>query len=113
MGPLLSRKGRGEANEGPLMTAPSTYFSATYAEARGRFRDAAQRAGARLAHYVNPTTGPDGEVLTTDVALLGPPDAARVLLTVSATHGAEGFCGSGVQVGSFQSGIAGEPPPGT
>jgi len=36
-----------------------------------------------------------------------------VLLTMSATHGAEGFCGSGVQVGSFASGIAGELPEGT
>ncbi len=93
--------------------SPSTYFSASYAEARGKFREAAQHAGARLAQYVNPTKGPNGEELTTDVAILGPKDAARVLITVSATHGAEGFCGSGVQVGSFESGIAGELPPGT
>src|SRR5260370_6077507 len=113
MGPLLSHKGRGRAREGSLIMSPSTYFSASYAEARGKFREAAQHAGARLAQYVNPTKGPTGEELTTDVAILGPKDAARVLITVSATHGAEGFCGSGVQVGSFESGIAGELPPGT
>ena len=95
------------------MTAPSTYFSASYAEARGKFREAAQRAGARLAQYVNPTTGPNGEELATDVAMLGPKNAARVLVTVSGTHGAEGFCGSGVQVGSLASGVAGELPSGT
>ena len=95
------------------MTSPSSYFSATYAEARDKFRDAAQRAGARLTQYVNPSKGPNGETLTTDVARLGPDDAERLLLTISATHGAEGFCGSGVQVGSFASGVAGELPAGT
>ena len=94
------------------MTSPATYFSAIYAEARGKFRDAAARAGARLSHYANPTKGPAGEELTTDVAVLGPANAPRVLLTLSATHGAEGFCGSGVQIGSFESGIAGELPEG-
>jgi hypothetical protein len=95
------------------LTSPTAFFSATYAEARGKFRDAAQRAGARLSRYLNPTKGPNGEDLTTDVAVLGPQDASRVLLTVSATHGAEGFCGSGVQTGSFASGLAGELPQGT
>ena len=92
------------------MTLVSSFFSASYAEARGKFRDAAARAGARLSRYANPTKGPAGEELTTDVAVLGPSDASRVLLTISATHGAEGFCGSGVQIGSFASGIAGELP---
>ena len=36
-----------------------------------------------------------------EVALLGPADAASVLVTISATHGVEGFCGSGVQVATF------------
>jgi hypothetical protein len=95
------------------LTSPSPYFSATYAEARDKFRAAAQNAGARLTQYVNPTKGPNGETLTTDVARLGPATAERLLVTVSATHGAEGFCGAGVQVGTFASGIAGELPAGT
>src|SRR5260221_8043513 len=61
------------------MTSPSAYFSATYAEARDKFREAARKAGARLTHYVNPTKGPHGETLTTDVARLGPA-AAECLL---------------------------------
>jgi hypothetical protein len=92
------------------LTSPSSHFAATYAEARGKFRDAAQRAGARLTEYPNPTKGPNGEALATDVAWLGPQDASRILMTVSATHGAEGFCGSGIQVGSFAGGVAGELP---
>jgi uncharacterized protein DUF2817 len=87
------------------------YFSRDYAEARRKFREAATRAGAALATYVNPKVkGPDGEELSTDVARLGPRDASRVLITVSATHGAEGFAGSGAQVGSFEVGLGRELP---
>ena len=93
------------------MTA-SGYFSADYAAARARFLEAAKAAGARLGSHVNPTPGPDGEALATDTAWLGPPEAERVLVTISATHGAEGFCGSGVQAGWFESGLYREAPPG-
>jgi hypothetical protein len=90
------------------------YFAADYREARRKFREAAESAGAALAIYVNSAVrGPDGEELATDVARLGPRDASRVLLTISATHGAEGFCGSGAQVGSFESGLGSELPPDT
>src|SRR5215831_11087862 len=81
------------------------HYAATYAEARQKFRDAATKAGAALARYSNPAKGPAGEELTTDVARLGPAGAANVLMTVSATHGAEGFCGSGIQIASFAAGF--------
>ncbi len=42
--------------------------------------------------------GPDGGDLSTDVAWIGPRDAERVLVMISATHGVEGFCGSGAQI---------------
>lgn len=84
------------------MTVES-YFSATYAEARDKFRAEAKAAGAVLTTYENPNAkGPDGGVLTTDVACLGPADAEGVYLTISGTHGAEGFCGSGAQIGHFR-----------
>ena len=87
------------------------YFSADYREARRKFRDAAIRAGAALESHVNPKArGPEGDELATDVARLGPRDASRVLITISATHGAEGFSGSGAQVGSFEAGLARELP---
>ncbi len=92
----------------------SQYFSASYAEARQKFRDAATAVGARLLAEGNDRAkGPAGEALTTDFAWLGPADAKRVLVTVSATHGAEGFCGAGVQTGTFSSGAARELPHGT
>jgi hypothetical protein len=42
--------------------------------------------------------GPQGESLFTDVLWLGPDDADRVVMTISGTHGVEGFCGSGFQI---------------
>src|SRR5258707_3297319 len=92
----------------------SDYFSADYAEARRKFRDAAQGAGARVESRVNDASrGPAGEALATDVALLGPADAARVLVTISGTHRAEGFAGAGIQTGSFRSGVSRQLPKGT
>ena len=88
-------------------------FGADYSDARGRFLDAARMAGAQLTHHQNPLRGPKGEKLFTDVAWLGPADATRVLLTISATHGVEGFCGSGCQVASFDLLKAAALPAGT
>ncbi len=85
--------------------AAQKHFSADYGEARGKFLAAAKKAGARIAHHENPHKGPDGAALYTDTAWLGPADAERVLVTISGTHGAEGFCGSGVQVGWFENGL--------
>ncbi len=65
-----------------------------YAEARGRFIDAARAGGARLEEHVHPLTGPGGETLATDVATIGAPDAPARLLIISGTHGVEGFAGS-------------------
>jgi hypothetical protein len=76
------------------------YFSPDYASARERFRSQAQRAGASLCAYELPAhRGPHGEVLAIDVAQLGPAEADRALVVISGTHGVEGFCGSGCQVG--------------
>lgn len=55
--------------------------------------------------FRNPASGPDGEPLGTDCALLGPLDASHLMIAMSGTHGAEGFCGSGVQTGWLRSGM--------
>jgi hypothetical protein len=96
----------------PPMTDSASHFSQTYAEARARFRAAAADAGATLDAWDHPLTGPDGEALATDVARLGPAAPERLLVTISATHGGEGYCGSGVQTGLFESGRHGALPPG-
>ncbi len=91
----------------------SSYFSATYSDARARFLAAAEAAGALVHAYRNPGSGPAGEDLATDSAWLGPAAAERVLVTISATHGVEGFCGSGAQAGWLESGLYREAPAGT
>lgn len=78
----------------------SDYFSNTYAEARKKFCALAQDAGAHLSEYTLPDLrGPSDELLAIDVATLGPSNPDSVLILISATHGVEGFCGSGCQCG--------------
>ena len=92
--------------------AVSSYFSASYHEAREKFRATAEAADGSLASHENPLAGPAGESLSCDTAWFGPRDAAKVLVSISATHGVEGFCGSGVQVGCNKEGIAAKLPEG-
>ena len=73
-------------------------FAASYGEARDKFLAAARIAGATTTRFDNPSRGPQGEALSTDVAWLGPDDASKVVVTISSTHGVEGYCGSGFQV---------------
>jgi len=80
-------------------------FPASFAEGRSRFREAATAAGAVLASHANPEKGPDGEALSTETAWLGPKDASRLFFAQAGTHGAEGFCGSGIETGWLQGGI--------
>ena len=87
---------------GPELSA----FSADYAEARAKFLAAAKAAGARIESFDNPVRGPQGLALSTEVAALGPSDAAAMLVAVSGTHGVEGFAGSAAQVGWLRA-----PPP--
>lgn len=88
------------------------HFSPDYATAREQFRSAAAAAGAELETIAHPLKGIAGEALSTDLAWLGPRDAAAVLVTVSGTHGIEGYYGSGCQVGWFRDGHAANLPAG-
>ena len=84
---------------------PQSSFSVTYVEAREKFLAAARDAEAEMLRFQNPQPGPSGESLTTDVAVIGNADAEAVLICNSATHGVEGFGGSGIQVGLLRSGV--------
>ncbi len=82
------------------MASVASFFSQTYAEARGKFLAAVEAGGARLLESIeNPNPGPDGGRLFTDVARIGPGDAKKLLVLTSSTHGIEGYCGSGCQIG--------------
>ena len=78
------------------------YFSSNYVAARERFRASARAAGAALdSHELPHHRGARDEALTIDVARLGAEQATNALILISGTHGVEGFCGSGCQVGFF------------
>lgn len=73
-------------------------FSQSYAEARQKFLGAARNRDLPVeSHVLEGLTGTAGEVLATDTALIGAAGAENLLIVTSATHGVEGFCGSGVQ----------------
>lgn len=82
-----------------MIRIDTSVFSKDWSEARAKFLDATHRAGAAHRAWPHPLTGPVGEALAVDTAWLGPRDASRVLVLVSGTHGVEGFCGAGPQVG--------------
>jgi hypothetical protein len=87
-------------------------FSANYAEARAKFLRAAGDARAELSHFALEHRGPDGAELSTDIAWLGPRDAQRVIVTISGTHGVEGFFGSATQIEWLRRGEAALLPEG-
>jgi hypothetical protein len=80
------------------MISAQAAFSPSYARARVQFLEGAATAGMAITSHNHPLPGRDGETLAMDVALDGAPDAERLLIVSSACHGAEGYCGSGVQV---------------
>lgn len=84
------------------MALGADLFSPSYSVARGRFIDAANRAGARLESLELSERGRAGELYNIDIAWLGEDDAPRVLLVTSGLHGVEGFAGSAVQLGALE-----------
>lgn len=79
-------------------------FAPDYAAARARFTLACDKQGTTVRTYINPSHGPAGEELATDVAWFGRKDAEAVMVLSSATHGVEGFCGSGAMIDWLRSG---------
>jgi len=88
-------------------------FSADYAEARTKFVAAVENAKGERDSYEHPDKGPASQELWTDVAWFGPRDAERVLVTISGTHGVEGYCGSGAQIDWLRRGELERVPKGT
>ena len=62
-------------------------FSASYAEARTKFLEAAAALGLRIHSQLHPLKGRDGETLAMDGVLDGPADAdKRLILSLSLIH---------------------------
>jgi hypothetical protein len=80
-------------------TQATRHFSGTYVEARRKFLEAAAERHTAIESFpLEGHTGALGETLSTDTAYIGAPNAEKLLLVSSGTHGPEGFCGSGCQV---------------
>nr|ADQ39290.1 hypothetical protein nle12_1 [uncultured bacterium] len=90
----------------------SSYFAADYQSVREKVVSAGKGSGALLEHIQHPLSGPDGRPLYTDALLLGDPEADRILVLVSGTHGVEGFAGSAIQIGLLEQGYQNELPTG-
>ncbi len=89
----------------------STFFSATYAEAREKFLNACEARSLTVQNHLNERAkGAEGEDLYMDVARIGPKNASKILIISSATHGGEGFCGSGIQVGLLRENFLNDLP---
>ncbi len=95
-----------------LQKSIQTSFPSDYAEARDKFLEGCAVAGVAVKSYQNPHLGPKGEPLFTDSAWFGPRDARKLMVTVCATHGVEGFCGAAAQVDWLSNGGPGRLPPG-
>jgi len=79
---------------------PVRHFAGTYVEARDKFFAAAKALDLAVTRHIHPSArGATGEELSLDVSALGDVAAPAMLVLVSGTHGVEGFCGSGCQVG--------------
>lgn len=92
----------GEAYEGEYTHAfadPMEYFSDGFTEADDKFVQACGRADGRLEYVDHRLRGKDGEPLRAVICRQGPEDAVDVLVTLSGTHGVEGFAGSAAQIG--------------
>jgi hypothetical protein len=87
------------------------HFARDYTGAREKFLAAAKPHASRYRAFQNPLRGPRGEQLFCDAVWSGPMVADRVLVTISATHGIEGFCGSGAQTAWYATGAWREIPP--
>jgi hypothetical protein len=85
------------------------FFSADYATARQKFLSAAAEAGLAVVTHAHPLRGPNGEGLALDLVTLSPDNSAhcraeRVFVTMSGTHGPEGFVGSAAQIAWLKKG---------
>ena len=92
---------------------PEDHFPADYREGRHAFVAACEAAGIDVVARVHPEVkGRDGKPLFLDTAVIGPREAKKALLLISATHGVEGYFGSGVQTGLMREGLAQRAPKG-
>ena len=77
------------------------YFANSYLLARQNFLAACSEVATFTESWQHPLRGLEGERLYVDLAWFGDVNAKKVAISISGTHGVEGYCGSGIQVGSI------------
>ena len=77
-------------------------FSQDYFIARDRFINSAIQNKFEIKSYLHPLKGKDNRDIYLDVAYANPNNSQNLLVILSGTHGAEGYCGSAIQLGSLQ-----------
>ncbi|WP_019504886.1 DUF2817 domain-containing protein [Pleurocapsa sp. PCC 7319] len=82
----------------------SNYFAHSYQEARDNFMACCAERATFVKSWQHSLRGIAGEKLYVDLAWFGDLAAKKVIVLVSGTHGIEGYCGSGIQVSSIQTG---------
>jgi hypothetical protein len=88
------------------MPSPEDHFPHDYREARNAFIHACETRDLGVTSRLNGAVqGADGKALFLDTTTIGARDAKKALLLISATHGVEGYFGSGVQTGLLREGI--------
>ena len=86
---------------------PEHHFPSDYRTARASFIEAAAARDIGTTARLHPTAkSRDGKALFLDTATVGAREAKKAVLLISATHGVEGYFGSGVQTGLLREGIA-------
>lgn len=80
---------------------PLSMFSTTVTEADAKFVEVCGEVGGNRQFYDHRFKGKDGEPLRAAVCHYGPTDARGVIVTISGTHGAEGFAGSFAQIAAM------------
>jgi hypothetical protein len=73
-------------------------FAEDYFAAREKFLTACAALPGKVRQLQHPSARYENRPLVTDVFWLGPEQADKVLVVISATHGVEGFCGSASQI---------------
>jgi predicted deacylase len=82
------------------------HFPPDYKTARANFIAAADALDLGTTNRVHPSARTrDGKALFLDTTIIGDRDAKKALLLISATHGVEGYFGSGVQTGLLREGL--------
>src|ERR1700761_3169154 len=88
------------------MAFPEDHFPHDYREARNAFIHACEARDLGVTSRLNgAVAGADGKPLFMDTTTIGARDAKNAVLIISATHGVEGYFGSGVQTGLLRDGI--------